>query len=68
MVCLIPSLMIINSIFANSLLECIREFGLQQVSDAMPQWFETFSEKGSDDDITVVVASTDCQRGNEIWH
>jgi serine/threonine protein phosphatase PrpC len=46
-------------VFANSLLERIREFGLQQVSDAMPQWFETFSERGSGDDITVVIASTD---------
>ena len=42
--------------FARSLLDRIKEFGMQKVAASIPHWLNSFSEKGSGDDITLALA------------
>jgi len=42
--------------FARSLVDRIREFGIERVAGSLPAWLESFSRQGSGDDITVALA------------
>jgi len=49
--------------FARSLVDRIREFGIERVAGSMPGWLDSFSRNGSGDDITVALAWLEPEKG-----
>ena len=48
--------------FARSLVDRIREFGIERVAGSIPAWLDSFSRQGSGDDISVALAWLDADQ------
>lgn len=52
--------------FVHSLLDTIKKWGISKVAESLPKWLDQYSDQGSGDDMTIVVASIRGERDTPI--